>query len=100
MRFTDAVNTLNQPSAWRYLDMIYWGVIHKTKLITDAFTGAYALTSEDFHTEFHHELEEQFQMTFDFHDYHAPSHYSEIFLDWKEYEEAVRHVLGPIDGLG
>jgi len=93
MSFRDAVRTLEQPSAWRYVDMVYWGVLHKTKLVFDSFTYVHAISTEDLRADFHHEIEEQFQMTFDFSDYNAPSHYSEIFTDWKEYEDVISHVL-------
>jgi hypothetical protein len=99
IKFADVAYILGQYSNSRYLDAIYWAVVRKSKLLLDSFTDAHVITTEDFHTGFRHELEEEFQLTFDFSDYHKPSHYSEIFTDWKTYEETIRYTLGEISGL-
>lgn len=93
IRFRDAVGILQQPSPWRYVDMIYWGVMRKTQAVVEAFPNAYHLSTEDFGPGFQHELGDRFQMTFDFSDYTTPSHYSEVFTDWKDYENVISHVL-------
>lgn len=100
IKFRDAIGLMNNTTPCRYLDITYWGVINKTKHVFDSFPNAHVLTTEDFHAGFQHELADQFQMTFDFSDYIKPSHYSEIFSDWKFYEDTMRQVLGNVPGLG
>lgn len=85
----------------RYLDVLYWSLVHKSKVFMDAFQNAYTITCEQFHQDYHHdELEREYEMKFDFNSFRPPSHYSEIFTDWKHYEKTVRQVLGNIPGLG
>jgi len=85
---------------YRYLDIVYWTIIQKSKSLFDLFPEAINITTEELHPEYHHhELEKQFQMKFDLIDYTTPSHYRETFVDWEYYEEVVRHVLGDIPGL-
>lgn len=100
IRFGDVGTILNQPSIHKYVDILYWNVINKSKLVMNSFADAHNITTEELHIGFHHRLEDDFQMEFDFSDYREPSHYSEIFTDWKHYENTIRETVGPISGLG
>lgn len=100
IQFGGVAKILNYPSDSRYVDMVYWALFRKSKLLLDSFANAHVITTENLHTKFRHELlEEEFQLTFDFSDYQNPSHYSEIFTDWKNYEDTIRYTLGSISGL-
>ena len=99
--FADVIQTFSHNRSHnRYIDMVYWSGIYKTKQIIESFPNIHHVHTEDFRKLYHHELEHTFRVSFDFSRYIRPSHYSEIFTDWKFYEETVRDALGDIPGLG
>lgn len=84
----------------RTLDNVYYGVLVKSRRMWDALETPYTFYVEDLGPDFEcPELEEELGITFDFSDFIQPSHYSEIFPDWKLFEQDVRDVLGPVPGI-
>lgn len=84
----------------RFIESLYWGSCVKHERIQSLIDSDYHYDIEDFHTSWGDQsLEKELNFKFDFSKYLTPSHYSEIFSDWKDYEKFLRDALGPIDGL-